>query len=114
MTTGNDTPRTGENVTDAQICDRFGVDVSNLYGATVAAGLGSVQTQFDIVEADMGPTLAFVDACYDEVLLDTTVEGPDGVTAGALAKLTPAQADELAEALHRAAEDVRAYSEADE
>ena len=94
-----------------QIRDQFNIDVSDAYAAAVGHGLGGVETPAFGVEAGTAPTLAFVDACYDEVLLDTTVEDPDGITAGALAKLTPDQADELADALRSAAADVREYSE---
>jgi len=96
-------------VTNAQIRDQFNIDVSDVYAAAIGEGLGGVETPAFGVDAGTAPTLAYVDACYEEVLLDTTVEDPDGITAGALAKLTPAQADELADALRRAAADVREY-----
>jgi len=110
MTTNKiDDPTT--EITNAQIRDQFNVDVSDTYAAVIGEGLGGVETPTFGVEARTAPTLAYVDACYEDVLLDTTVEDPEGITVGALAKLTPDQADELADALRQAAADVREYSE---
>jgi len=109
MTTIKTDDSTAEMSTE-QIRERFNIDVSDVYATAVGDGLGGVKSPAFEVDAGSAPTLALVDACYERVLLDTTVADPEGVTAGALAKLTPAQADELADALRKAAADVREYT----